>query len=71
MKQRHFKIIAKERCTGHIVTPEYTGNKTREQVIEFFGLREPDIEWFKIEESEHDTDETTKQPLFDNQLKNI
>lgn len=50
MKRRHFKITAKERSTGHIVTPEFIGNKTRKQVIEFFGLREPDIEWYKIEE---------------------
>lgn len=56
MKRRHFKITVKERSTGHIVTPEFIGYKTREQVIEFFGLREPDIEWYKIEECEYQPD---------------
>lgn len=50
MTRKHFKIRAKERTTGQIVTPEYVGNKTREQVIEFFGLEEPDIERYEIEE---------------------
>lgn len=52
MTRKHFKIRAKERTTGQIVTPEYVGNKTREQVIEFFGLEEPDIEWYEISEVE-------------------
>ena len=54
MTRKHFKIRTKERTTGQIVTPEYVGNKTREQVIEFFGLEEPDIEWYEISEVEID-----------------
>lgn len=50
MKRRHFKITVKERTTRQILTPEYIGNASREQVIQFFGLEEPDIEWYKIEE---------------------
>lgn len=50
MNRRHFKIRCKERTTGQILTPEYTGYKNREQIIEFFGLEEPDIEWYEIEE---------------------
>lgn len=49
-KRRHFKIRAKERTTGQIVTPEFIGNKTQAEVIEFFGLEEPDIEWYEITE---------------------
>lgn len=49
-KRRHFKIRAKERTTGQIVTPEFIGYKSRAEVIEFFGLEEPDIEWYTITE---------------------
>lgn len=51
MKRRHFKIQCKERTTGQILTPEYIKHKNLEQIIEFFGLEEPDIEWYKIEET--------------------
>ncbi len=47
-ERRHFKIRAKERTTGQIVTPEYIGFKTETEIIEFFGLEEPDIEWYEI-----------------------
>lgn len=56
-KRRHFKIRAKERTTGQIVTPEFIDYKTRSEVIEFFGLEEPDIEWYEI--TEVPQDETT------------
>lgn len=55
-RRRHFKIRAKERTTGLIVTPEYIGFKTDTEIIEFFGLEEPDIEWYEIiEETPHKT----------------
>lgn len=47
-RRRYFKIRAKERTTGQIVTPEYIGFKTDTEIIEFFGLEEPDIEWYEI-----------------------
>lgn len=49
-RRKHFKIRAKERPTGKIVTPEFIGYKTRDEIIEFFGLEEPDIEWYTITE---------------------
>lgn len=49
-KRRHFKIRAKERTTGQIVMPEFIGYKSQNEVIEFFGLEEPDIEWYEITE---------------------
>ncbi len=53
-RRRHFKIRAKERTTGHIVTPEFIGYKTRNEVIAFSGLEEPDIEWYTITETTED-----------------
>ncbi len=50
MKKRHWKIRLKERTTGHILTPEYIGYHNREEVIEFFGLENPDVEWYEIED---------------------
>ena len=54
MEQTHYRIRARERTTGRIVTPEYIGSKTRAEVIEFFGLEEPDIEWYEITEEPYD-----------------
>ncbi len=42
-ERRHFKIRAKERTTGQIVTPEYIGFETETEIIEFVGLEEPDV----------------------------
>ncbi len=50
MKKRHWKIRLKERTAGHILTPEYIGYSDREEVIKFFGLENPDVEWYEIEE---------------------
>ncbi|MGM9863312.1 MAG: hypothetical protein ACI305_03485 [Lepagella sp.] len=54
MEQKHYRIRAKERTTGRIVTPEYIGGKSRAEVIAFFGLEEPDIEWYQITEQPYD-----------------
>ena len=59
--QIHYRIRAKEGTTGRIVTPEYIGSKTRAQVIEFFGLEEPDIEWFEITEEPYDKNKIIKR----------
>lgn len=59
MEQKHYRIRAKERTTGRIVTPEYIGAKTRAEVIEFFGLEEPDIEWYEITEEPYDKNRVT------------
>lgn len=40
-KRRHFKIRAKERTTGQIVTPEFIGYKTRNEVIAFSDSKNP------------------------------
>ena len=34
---------------GKKLTTYYTGNFSRYQIIEFFGLNQPDCYWFKLE----------------------
>lgn len=44
------KWIVKYRENGsdRIRTTSHTGNKTRQEVIDFFGLNESDIDWYEI-----------------------
>lgn len=59
MKKRHWKIRLKERGADHVLTPEYIGYHDREEVIEFFGLENPEVEWYEIEEVPY----TENQPI--------
>ena len=34
---------------GKVCHTYYCGNKTRAEIIEFFGLNQPDCYWFKLE----------------------
>lgn len=45
-----FQVEYKEYTANHIGTTSYTGDCTENDVIDFFGLNEPDIEWFNITE---------------------
>lgn len=47
--QTHYRVRIKERNTPHEIETEYIGNKTRQQIIEFYGLNEPDVEYYRIE----------------------
>lgn len=47
----HYEIEMKEVGKDHILHPSHTGYLTREEVIKFFGLNEPDVEWYKIKET--------------------
>ena len=47
---RHFKIITKEVGRDNPIETEYIGDVDRAYLIKFFGLREPDVEWFRFEE---------------------
>lgn len=51
---RHFKIITKEVGREHPIETEFTGDVDRAYLIKFFGLREADVEWFRIEEVQKD-----------------
>ena len=51
---RHFKIITKEVGREHSIETEFVGDVDRAYLIKFFGLRERDVEWFRIEEVQKD-----------------
>lgn len=48
-----WKAKIKERGNSHILTPEYSwfdsGGKTRQEIIEFWGLENDDVEWYELE----------------------
>ena len=47
--QVHYRVRIKEWNTPHWIESEYIGNLTRQQIIEFYGLNEPDVEDYRIE----------------------
>lgn len=51
---KHFKIITKEVGRDNPIETEFIGDVDRAYLIKFFGLREPDVEWFRIEEVQKD-----------------
>ena len=48
-----WKAKIKEKGRESILTPEYSffnaGEKTRQEIIEFWGLEGDDIEWYELE----------------------
>ena len=51
---RHFKSITKEVGRDNTSETEFIGDVDRAYLIKFFGLREPDVECFRIEEVQKD-----------------
>lgn len=50
----------KEVSSEHLLTPTYTGeNVTKKFLVDFWGLENPDVEWYKIERVEEN--ENTEQ----------
>lgn len=49
---KKFLVTIKEVNNPTLLTPEYWGSNTttRKDIIEHFGLNEPDVEWYRIEE---------------------
>lgn len=47
---RTFEILVKEKFNDHPIKTSYTGACEKEDVINFYGLRESDVEWFIIDE---------------------
>lgn len=45
---RTYEVTVKEVGHDHPVTTSYTGDVTSEFIIDFFGLTQPDVEWYKI-----------------------
>ena len=48
-----WKVTIKERAMQHTITSELHGPYNREDVIKHYGLDEPDVEWYKIEEIDY------------------
>lgn len=48
--KRHFIITIKEFGNDKLLKTEYTGNIDHNGLIKFFGLHNPDVEWYIIEE---------------------
>ena len=55
-KYRHWRVTIKERAMSHPITTELHGCYDRQEVIKHFGLDEPDVEWYKVEEITQDAD---------------
>lgn len=54
-----WKATIKERGCKTLLTPTYTGDVNENFLIDFWGLKEPDVEWYHLEKIEN-KDETTK-----------
>ena len=53
---KHWKATIKERNKNGLLTPSYIGNVTKEFLIDFWGLNEPDVEWYEIHEIKEELD---------------
>lgn len=47
-----YNVTIKEVDNPNLLHPSYTGDVDRDFIIDFFGLNESDVEWYKIEENE-------------------
>lgn len=47
---KHYQITIKEVGLEKPIVTEYVGNIDRRKLIDFFGLKEPDVEWYQIKE---------------------
>ena len=52
-----FEVVVKEKLNDHPIKTSHTGVCEREDVIDFYGLREPDVEWFTIKEITNNAEE--------------
>ena len=51
-----FIVVIKEKMNDHPIKTSYTGDCTEKDVINFYGLRENNVEWFSIKEVSDDTE---------------
>jgi hypothetical protein len=51
---RHWVCEIKEKGKEHTVSPELIGDYDEKYCVEFFGLKNPDVEWYKLREVEDD-----------------
>lgn len=59
-RRKHYRVTIKEIGKDGVLTPQFHGEIDRAGLIKFFGLNEPDVEWYKIEEL---TDEEVENML--------
>lgn len=45
----HWRVTIKEWNTPHEIESDNISPMTREEIIKFYGLREQDVEWYRIE----------------------
>lgn len=45
----HWRVTVKEWNTPHEIESDNISHMTREQIIDFYGLRELDVEYYRIE----------------------
>lgn len=48
--QRHWKVTIKERNNPNLLTPELIGWYDENDIVNFLGLKQPDVEWYRLEE---------------------
>lgn len=49
-QERCWKVTVKERGSKHPIATTHNGNLYKNGVIDFFGLHNSDVEWYRIEE---------------------
>ena len=47
---RHWKVIIKEVGNPHPIETEMIGDYDEDDVVKHYGLRNPDIQWYKMQE---------------------
>ena len=50
----HWRVTIKEKAMKHPITTELHGNYDEKDVVEFYGLKQDDVEWYKMEEIKKD-----------------
>lgn len=50
IKFRHWRVTIKEKAMKHPITSELHGVYDEKDVVEHYGLRGEDVEWYKMEE---------------------
>ena len=49
LEYKRWQVTIKEKGNDNLLTPKLFGYYEREDVIKWFGLNDPEIEWYKIE----------------------
>lgn len=47
--RRHFEITTKEVGREQPIKTDFFGDVTHKYLVDFFGLEEPDVEWYRLD----------------------